>query len=71
MRKPVTNENPVLQRRKVNGDMSEMLRFCRKGLPGVQRRPYGIATTAPLQDESGSVATPGGPYGMETHHFLA
>ena len=34
---------------------------CRKGLPGLQRGPYGIATKAPLQCGSGPAATPGGP----------
>ena len=36
---------------------------CRKGLPGLWRGRYCIATRPPLQRESGPATTPGGPYG--------
>ena len=42
---------------------------CRKGLTGLQRGPRGIATRAPLQCESGPVATSGGPYGKKKAAF--
>jgi len=64
-KKTVTNENSVLERREDSGSMTERLRFCRKGFPGLRRRPYGVATTAPLQDESSPAATPGDPYGRK------
>ena len=61
--KTVTNENPVLERRKPDGSMPEMLRSSRKGLPALQRGPYGIATRPPPHDDNGPVAPSGGPYG--------
>lgn len=70
-KKTVTNENPILERRNGAGSMTDGRRFCRKGLPGLQRGPYGIATTAPLHDESGPAATPGGPCGRTNPDILA
>ena len=42
---------------------------CRKGLPRLQRGPYGIATAAPLHSKSGPAVTPGGPYGKKSGAF--
>ena len=42
---------------------------CRKGLTGLRRGPYGIATRPPLHRKSGPVVNPGGPYGSETVAF--
>ena len=49
--------------------MADGGRASRKGLPGSRRRPYCIATAALLHDESGPVATPGGPYGRTAAIF--
>lgn len=40
-------------------------KYCRKGLPGLRQGPYGVATAASLDDESGPAASPGGPYGKK------
>lgn len=69
-RKTVTNEKTVLERRKDTGSMVEQPWFCRKGLPRLQRGPCHIPTGLPLHDESGPVATSGGPYGRKNHRFL-
>ena len=37
------------------------LSFCRKGLAGLRRGPYGVATGLPLSPDGAAVATPGGP----------
>ena len=42
---------------------------CHKGLTGLRRGPYGIATRPPLHRKSGPVVNPGGPYGSETVAF--
>ena len=44
-------------------------RPCRKGLTGLQRGRRCIATGLPLHDESGPVATSGGPYGKKKAAF--
>ena len=44
-------------------------RSCRKGLTGLQRGRRCITTGLPLHDESGPVATSGGPYGKKTAAF--
>ncbi len=53
-----------------SGFSAELLWFCRKALPGVQRGPYGFATGLPLHGESGSAVTPGEPYGRKKVVFL-
>ena len=69
--KTVTNENPVLERLRGVRSAAGRRLFCRKGLTGLQRGPYSIATRPPLQDNNGPVAPPGGPYGRTNPDILA
>ena len=46
------------------------LSFCRKGLAGLRRGPYGVATGLPLSPDGAAVATPGGPPGSAAAFFL-
>ena len=61
--KSVTNENSVLERSMGSENMKKRRLFCRKGLPELQQGRCCIAARPPSHDDSGPVATPGGPYG--------
>jgi hypothetical protein len=69
--KTVTNKNSVLEQRKGGWSMAERWRFCRKGLLGFRWGRYCTATSAPLHDDNGPVATSGGPYGRTIPDILA
>ena len=68
-RKSTTNKISVLERS--GGDVVAVFgcRSRRKGLPGLQWGRRCTAIRPPPHDESGPVATPGGPYGRKNPAF--